>query len=158
MGSRGLHMADAYSKPGGVQSTAPRFDPDSDPGNRFEITSHLWRLAFCMLPLGSGKAFRTMLAYRRWTNSITAWLTSWARSCWVQWMRRWKSFLKDSSGDVKGTIRRVVRFHFTSNDVRRHRLISMSYISLLSCHRNRNLDLSRLQGPNRSIRDCEGLS
>ena len=36
-----------------------------------------------------------------------------------------------NSGDVKGTITGTVRHHFVSNDVRRHRLISISYISLL---------------------------
>jgi hypothetical protein len=48
MGSKGLHMADAYSKPGGVQSTAPRFDPDSHPGNRFEIAPETssWKLGW----------------------------------------------------------------------------------------------------------------
>lgn len=39
-----------------------------------------------------------------------------------------------NSGDVKGTIPDAVRYHFVSNDVRRHRLISISYISLLPCH------------------------
>jgi hypothetical protein len=39
-----------------------------------------------------------------------------------------------NSGDVKGTIPEAVRYHFVSNDVRRHRLISISYISLLPCH------------------------
>jgi hypothetical protein len=44
-----------------------------------------------------------------------------------------------NSGDVKGTITGTVRYHFVSNDVvsndvRRHRLISISYISLLPCH------------------------
>src|SRR5580693_7194992 len=38
------------------------------------------------------------------------------------------------SGDVKGTIRRDIRLPRISNDVRRHRLISISYISLLPCH------------------------
>jgi len=38
------------------------------------------------------------------------------------------------SGDVKGTITDTVRYHFVPNDVRRHRLISISYISLLPCH------------------------
>jgi len=38
------------------------------------------------------------------------------------------------SGDVKGTIRNDLRYHFAPNDVRRHRLISISYISLLPCH------------------------
>ena len=38
------------------------------------------------------------------------------------------------SGDVKGTIPGAVRYHFVSDDVRRHRLISISYISLLPCH------------------------
>ena len=38
------------------------------------------------------------------------------------------------SGDVKGTIRSAVPLLLVSNDVRRHRLISISYISLLPCH------------------------
>ena len=38
------------------------------------------------------------------------------------------------SGDVKGMITAAVRCHFVPNDVRRHRLISGSYISLLPCH------------------------
>ena len=38
------------------------------------------------------------------------------------------------SGDVKGTIPEAVRYPFVSNDVRRHRLMSISYISLLLCH------------------------
>jgi hypothetical protein len=37
-------------------------------------------------------------------------------------------------GDVKGTIRSVVRYLPVSISVRRHRLISISYISLLPCH------------------------
>jgi len=40
-----------------------------------------------------------------------------------------------NSGDVKGTIRSDVRCLPVSTDVRRHRLISISYISLLPCHR-----------------------
>jgi hypothetical protein len=36
-----------------------------------------------------------------------------------------------NSGDVKGTIRIDLRYRLTPNDVRRHRLISISYISLL---------------------------
>jgi hypothetical protein len=39
-----------------------------------------------------------------------------------------------NSGDVKGTIPDSVRHHFVPNDVRRHRVISTSYISLLPCH------------------------
>jgi len=39
-----------------------------------------------------------------------------------------------NSGDVKGTIRSVVRCLLVSIDVRRHRLISINYISLLPCH------------------------
>src|SRR5208282_4939891 len=38
------------------------------------------------------------------------------------------------SGDVKGTIRNDVRYRAASNNVRRHRLISISYMSLLPCH------------------------
>src|SRR5258707_10658880 len=38
-----------------------------------------------MSDMGKGLSFLLSLnTYRRWTNSITAWLTSWARSCWVQ--------------------------------------------------------------------------
>jgi hypothetical protein len=43
-------------------------------------------------------------------------------------------FASFKSGDVKGTIRRDMRLPFVSNVVRRHRLISISYISLLPCH------------------------
>jgi hypothetical protein len=43
-------------------------------------------------------------------------------------------FGRFDSGDVKGTIRSDMRLLFVSNDVRRHRLISISYISLLPCH------------------------
>jgi hypothetical protein len=39
-----------------------------------------------------------------------------------------------NSGDVKGTITDAVRYHFVPNDVRRRRLISISYMSLLPCH------------------------
>ena len=39
------------------------------------------------------------------------------------------------SGDVKGTITDAVRYRFVSNDIRRHRVISISYTSLLPCHR-----------------------
>jgi vacuolar-type H+-ATPase subunit I/STV1 len=39
------------------------------------------------------------------------------------------------SGDVKGTIRSDAQYLMVSRDVRRHRLISISYISLLLCHR-----------------------
>jgi len=45
-----------------------------------------------------------------------------------------KKFERFNSGDVKGTITDTARYHFASNDVRRHRLISVSYISLLPCH------------------------
>ena len=41
---------------------------------------------------------------------------------------------RGTSGDVKGTIRSDARYLVTPNDVRRHRLISISYISLLPCH------------------------
>jgi hypothetical protein len=40
----------------------------------------------------------------------------------------------DESGDVKGTISSVVRRPRVSNNVRRHRLISISYTSLIPCH------------------------
>jgi hypothetical protein len=43
-------------------------------------------------------------------------------------------FERFNSGDVKGTITAAVRYHCVPNDVRRHRLISISYISLLPCH------------------------
>ena len=36
--------------------------------------------------------------------------------------------------DVKGTIRSDVQYLMVSRDVRRHRLISISYMSLLPCH------------------------
>jgi len=39
-----------------------------------------------------------------------------------------------NSGDVKGTIPEAVRYRFVPNDVRRHRLISISYVSLSPCH------------------------
>jgi hypothetical protein len=38
------------------------------------------------------------------------------------------------SGDVKGTISGHVRLLLVSNRVRRHRLISISYISQILCH------------------------
>ena len=38
------------------------------------------------------------------------------------------------SGDVKGTISDDVRLLLVSNEVRRHRLISISYISQILCH------------------------
>jgi hypothetical protein len=50
---------------------------------------------------------------------------------------------KENSGNVffrhvrhcrKGTIPDAVRHHSVPNDIRRHRLISISYISLLPCH------------------------
>src|SRR5579864_9204148 len=51
---------------------------------------------------------------------------------------------RSSSGDVKGTITDAVRYHFVSNDVRRHRLISIGYISLLPCHgRGRGVESRR---------------
>jgi len=37
-------------------------------------------------------------------------------------------------GTLRGTIRGDMRLRFVSNDVRRHRLMSISYISLLPCH------------------------
>jgi hypothetical protein len=40
----------------------------------------------------------------------------------------------DESGDVKGTIRGVVTGPTVLSNVRRHRFISISYISLLPCH------------------------
>jgi len=39
--------------------------------------------------------------------------------------------LRDS---VLGTITHAVRYHFESNEVHRHRLRSISYVSLLPCH------------------------
>ncbi len=39
-----------------------------------------------------------------------------------------------NSGDVKGTITDAVPYHIVPNEVRRHRLISISYMSLLPCH------------------------
>ena len=44
------------------------------------------------------------------------------------------TFAPGKSGYIKGTIRRDVRLLVVSIDVRRHRLISISYISLLPCH------------------------
>ncbi len=38
------------------------------------------------------------------------------------------------SGYNKGTITDIVRYFLISSDVRQHRLISISYISLLPCH------------------------
>jgi hypothetical protein len=43
-------------------------------------------------------------------------------------------FVSFNLGDVKGTIRSDVWLCCVSNDVRRHRLISIRYISLLPCH------------------------
>jgi hypothetical protein len=43
-------------------------------------------------------------------------------------------FERLKSGDVKGTIRSVAWCLVVSIDVRRHRLISISYISFLPCH------------------------
>jgi len=37
-------------------------------------------------------------------------------------------------GDVNGTIRNDLRYPFVPNNVRRHRLISISYISQILCH------------------------
>jgi hypothetical protein len=42
----------------------------------------------------------------------------------------------DSHACDKGTITDAFRHHFVPSDVRRHRLISISYISLLPCHCN----------------------
>src|SRR6202008_40247 len=39
-----------------------------------------------------------------------------------------QSFMAPKSGDIKGTIRSDVRLPLLSNDIRRHRLISISYI------------------------------
>ncbi len=49
------------------------------------------------------------------------------------WLKSLK-FEDFNSGDDKGTIRSAVRLPRISNDVRRHRLISISYVSLLPCH------------------------
>ena len=38
------------------------------------------------------------------------------------------------SGDVKGTIGSDIRYFLVPNDVRRHRVISISYMLLLPCH------------------------
>ena len=53
------------------------------------------------------------------------------------------------SGDVKGTLRNDLRYHFAPNDVRRHRLISISYTTLLPCH-------GGVQTPQTT--DCESLA
>jgi hypothetical protein len=44
--------------------------------------------------------------------------------------------LFDSGDDkgIRGTITDAVSYHFAPKDVRRHHLISISYISLLPCH------------------------
>jgi len=47
------------------------------------------------------------------------------------------------SGDVKGTIRRVMRRLLVSTDVRRHRLISISYISQICHGRGRGFESRR---------------
>jgi hypothetical protein len=47
------------------------------------------------------------------------------------------------SGDVKGTIRSDMPLRSVSNDVRRHRVISVSYISLLPCHGSIHCELER---------------
>jgi hypothetical protein len=57
------------------------------------------------------------------------------------------------SGYIKGTIRCDIRYLVVSKDVRRHRLISISYISHGRCHCN-GLDLTfrqRAFGPFRQI-------
>jgi hypothetical protein len=36
--------------------------------------------------------------------------------------------------ESKARVTDAVRYHFAPNDVRRHRLISISYIPLLPCH------------------------
>jgi len=48
----------------------------------------------------------------------------------------WNSAQKrvEQNGYNKGTIRTATRHPLTPNNVRRHRLISISYISLLPCH------------------------
>jgi hypothetical protein len=58
------------------------------------------------------------------------------------------------SGDVKGTIRSDMRLRLVSNDVRRHRLISISYISLLPCHGSVLDRTDYLTGPT----DCRTVS
>jgi hypothetical protein len=47
------------------------------------------------------------------------------------------------SGYNKGTIRSDIRYLVVSKDVRRHRLISISYITTLPCHgRGREFEFS----------------
>jgi len=60
-------------------------------------------------------------------------LSGWKRS--GRHLRESGSAFDDSeSGYDKGTIRDDARYRSVSTDVRRHRLISVSYISLLPCH------------------------
>jgi hypothetical protein len=51
------------------------------------------------------------------------------------------------SGYIKGTITSDVQCHFVSNDIRRHRLISVSYMSLLPCHGRRHIDFQIMETP-----------
>jgi hypothetical protein len=61
-------------------------------------------------------------------------LSGWKRS--GRHLRESGSAFDDSESRYdKGTIRDDARYRSVSTDVRRHRLISVSYISLLPCHR-----------------------
>ena len=71
-----------------------------------------------------------LLTSRRGASSCSKDCRSVRRACFSN------SYLfgRRNSGYVKGTITNVVRYHFVPTDVRRHRLISISYMSLLPCH------------------------
>jgi hypothetical protein len=59
-----------------------------------------------------------------------------------------------NSGDVKGTITNALRYHFVPNDVRRHRLISISYIIVALSRQGQKVR----QGTRGCRREPEGIS